>query len=173
MKKLTKRVEAGGLWFDVPARTSSIVATAFGELFAISTGVILRQGACDWVIRYGSEDFACLIGAIDLEGKDWRECCWYVGDQVDGEYVSMAVQIRDEISDFCAGLESPGCPETAEEIQSQLMNRILPLIKDECREWMARGAELLSSEVKSLGLHAMDVWFAENFAAKIRSGEVE
>ena len=50
--------------------------------------------------------------------------------------------VKSEISDFCAGLESPGCPETPEEIQRQLMDRILPLIKDARREWMARGVEL-------------------------------
>lgn len=46
--------------------------------------------------------------------------------------------VKSEISDFCAGLESPGCPETPEEIQRQLTDRILPLIKDGRREWMAR-----------------------------------
>lgn len=173
MKKLTKRVQADGLWFDVPADTASVMVNAFGQVLAISIGVVLSKGEHNWVIKHGIDDFVCPVGVVDLGGADWRECCWYVGDQFDGEYVSMAVQIRDEISDFCAGLESPGCPETAEEIQSQLMNRILPLIKDERREWMARGTELLSSKVKSLGLHAMDVWFAEDFAAKIRAGEVE
>lgn len=46
--------------------------------------------------------------------------------------------VKSEISDFCAGLQSPGRPETPEEIQRQLTDRILPLIKDGRRDWILR-----------------------------------
>lgn len=38
--------------------------------------------------------------------------------------------VASEIADFCAGLNSPGEPETPEEIQRQLTRRILPIIGD-------------------------------------------
>ena len=85
MKKLTKRVQAGGLWFDVPADTATVMVNAFGQVLAISIGVVLSKGEHNWVIEYGIDDFVCPVGSVDLEGADWRECCWYVGDQVDGE----------------------------------------------------------------------------------------
>lgn len=87
--------------------------------------------------------------------------------------------VKSEISDFCAGLESPGCPETPEEIQRQLMDRILPLIKDARREWMARGVCLLGQELANRIERGEDdacLSFSRStaigFAAKIRAGEV-
>ncbi|WP_276972918.1 hypothetical protein [Tatumella ptyseos] len=37
-----------------------------------------------WAWSPGFDDFVCYA---DIDGADWRECCWYVGDQVDGENV--------------------------------------------------------------------------------------
>ncbi|WP_025902353.1 hypothetical protein [Tatumella sp. UCD-D_suzukii] len=85
MKKLTKRVQADGLWFDVPADTASVMVNAFGQVLAISIGVVLSKGEHNWVIKHGIDDFVCPVGVVDLGGADWRECCWYVGDQFDGE----------------------------------------------------------------------------------------
>lgn len=101
MKKLTKRVQADGLWFDVPADTASVMVNAFGQVLAISIGVVLSKGEHNWVIEHGIDDFVCLVGSVDLEGTDWRECCWFVGDQVGGELA-------------------------------------------ECREWMARGVDVVA-----------------------------
>ncbi|WP_025903445.1 hypothetical protein [Tatumella sp. UCD-D_suzukii] len=89
--------------------------------------------------------------------------------------------VKSEISDFCAGLESPGRPETPEEIQRELMGRILPLIKDERREWMARGAEkaaeLINIAADEFPESVNDIasecsGIASNTASKIRAGEV-
>lgn len=89
MKKLTKRVQAGGLWFDVPVFTSNVVANGDGSVWAINiiAACKLIRESDDWrfPIAEGGE-YAC-VGSVSLEGADWRECCWFVGDQVDGEAV--------------------------------------------------------------------------------------
>lgn len=44
---------------------------------------------------------------------------------------SLKVLVASEIADFCAGLAAPGEPETPQEIQAQLLERILPLLDAE------------------------------------------
>ncbi|MGA7587041.1 MAG: hypothetical protein WCB03_13545 [Rouxiella badensis] len=43
--------------------------------------------------------------------------------------VNLATLVASEISDFCAGLGSIGEPKDPEAIQSELMRRILPLVR--------------------------------------------
>ncbi len=43
-----------------------------------------RKNQAMWAWSPGFDDFVCYA---DIDGADWRECCWYVGDQVDGENV--------------------------------------------------------------------------------------
>ena len=82
MKKLTKRVKAGGMLLDVPLNATHVSADSFGMIKA-HTAKPINVGMESWLCA-GFDDFVCYI---DLEGADWRECCWYVGDQVDGESV--------------------------------------------------------------------------------------
>ena len=56
--------------------------------------------------------------------------------------------VASEIADFCAGLSSPGEPETPEEIQCQLMGRILPIIGEGLKLANQRIAELEARTVK-------------------------
>lgn len=83
MRKLTKRVQAGGFWFDVPASAQWLCVDSDGEL---------KVSYYEQDKPFGS-DSDYWIGAssicvhVDLEGADWRECCWYVGDQTEGESV--------------------------------------------------------------------------------------
>ena len=84
MKKLTKRVLAGGLWFDV---NEDIKFITFDEDGEVSTHISQpKSGEGCWLDRWENLEIA-----VDLEGADWRECRWYIGDQVDGE----AVERRD------------------------------------------------------------------------------
>ena len=85
MKKLTKRVQAGGLWFDVPVDTTHVAVQPSGHIFAFNGNAptICCSGDC-WVSLDGD---SFLLPRVDLEGEDWRECCWYVRDQTDGEAV--------------------------------------------------------------------------------------
>lgn len=46
--------------------------------------------------------------------------------------VTVESLVAHEISDFCAGLESPGKPLTPKEIQAELERRILPLVQSIC-----------------------------------------
>ncbi len=55
--------------------------------------------------------------------------------------------VASEIADFCAGLSSPGEPETPEEIQCQLMGRILPIIGEGLKLANQRIAELEARNV--------------------------
>ena len=92
MKKLTKRVKVGGMLLDVPLNATHVSADSFGMIKA-HTAKPINVGMESWLCA-GFDDFVCYI---DLEGADWRECCWYVGDQVDGgdyfdSLVSMARQ---------------------------------------------------------------------------------
>lgn len=89
MKKLTKRVKAGGLWFDVPMFTSHIVINGNGYVWAINIVAAsdLNRDSNDWRFPITEGGEYTHIGNVDLEGADWRECCWYVGDQADGESV--------------------------------------------------------------------------------------
>ena len=80
MKKLTKRVLAGGLWFDVPFDTQYVAMDETAGVFAYSEKPVAKGWFCD--VESSSATEVC---RVDLEGADWRECCWYVGDQVDGE----------------------------------------------------------------------------------------
>ena len=88
MKKLTKRVQAGGLWFDVPTCCRIITFDQDGAVSFISGNAepVASDTFGKWV-----NTKSCLHwlnrGRVDLEGADWRECCWFVGDQVDGEDV--------------------------------------------------------------------------------------
>ena len=77
MKKLTKRVQAGGLWFDVPLNTMYVAFDIVGFVMTFTEEPIPSS------LTWKNEDL--VIARIDLEGVVWRECCWYVGDQVDGE----------------------------------------------------------------------------------------
>ena len=83
MKKLTKRVQAGGLWFDVPSNSEYICFEFDGRVVSSESSIKPVAGG-GWM--YGNSH-RCQVGFVDLEGADWRECCWYVGDQVDGEAV--------------------------------------------------------------------------------------
>ena len=80
MKKLTKRVKAGELWFDVPVNVNYVAFSHTGDVYGY-----LREppkSIVDW-----KQSVFQPFGMVSLEGADWRECCWYVGDQVDGEAV--------------------------------------------------------------------------------------
>ncbi|QHJ83850.1 MAG: hypothetical protein [Bacteriophage sp.] len=78
MKKLTKRVQAGGLWFDVPVNINYVAFSHSGDVYCY-----LRKPPKPVASWKRSMFQPC--GMVSLEGADWRECCWYVGDQVDGE----------------------------------------------------------------------------------------
>ena len=80
MKKLTKRVQAGGLWFDVEEGINFITFDADGEVSTHQNEPKANDGY--WLSRWANLEIQ-----VDLEGTDWRECCWYVGDQTDGESV--------------------------------------------------------------------------------------
>ena len=41
-----------------------------------------------------------------------------------GKMTRLRILVESEIADFCAGLQSPGEPESAEEMQRQLMDRM-------------------------------------------------
>lgn len=51
--------------------------------------------------------------------------------RLSGAMPSAADLIRSEIADFCAGLSAPGEPATPEEIQRQLIDRIMPILGEE------------------------------------------
>ncbi|GAA0517599.1 hypothetical protein GCM10009414_29020 [Tatumella terrea] len=78
MKKLTKRVQAGGLWFDVPVNINYVAFSHSGDVYCY-----LRKPPKPVASWKRSMFQPC--GMVSLEGADWRECCWYVGDQLDGE----------------------------------------------------------------------------------------
>ena len=84
MKKLTKRVQAGGLWFDVPCNTQYLAIHSSGMVDAYTDKpYIATESSQGWCQRVAM--IAGRVVQVDLGGADWRECCWYVGDQVDGE----------------------------------------------------------------------------------------
>ena len=78
MKKLTKRVQAGGLWFDVPVNINYVAVSHTGDVYCYQRKPI--QPVYNW-----NRSMYHPCGSVSLEGADWRECCWYVGDQVGGE----------------------------------------------------------------------------------------
>ena len=80
MKKLTKRVQAGGLWFDVEEGINFITFDDDGEVSTHQDEP--KSGDGYWLSRWANLEIQ-----VDLEGADWRKCCWYVGDQEDGEAV--------------------------------------------------------------------------------------
>lgn len=85
MRKLTKRVQAGGLWFDVPVNTNYVSIEDTGAVCVSVTKPMIYLYPQDKGWTSNSLYPARIM--VDLEGADWRECCWYVGDQVDGEVV--------------------------------------------------------------------------------------
>lgn len=90
MKKLTKRVQAGGLWFDVPANINYVAFSHTGDVYCY-----LREPpkpVTDW-----KKSMFQPCGLVSLDGADWRECCWYVGDQAGGE----AVERREWMARGC------------------------------------------------------------------------
>ena len=82
MKKLTKRVQAGGLWFDVDKDSTHIAIDRSGEVFSYKDEIGISLGHSGWMGR-GAES----IGEVSFDDEDWRDCCWYVGDQTDSEAV--------------------------------------------------------------------------------------
>lgn len=84
MKKLTKRVQAGGLWFDAPVWADHVQVGRDGYVY-YSNGRLLR--ATNAGVWYSLDLEYVRDGNVDLEGSDWRECCWYIGDQEDGELI--------------------------------------------------------------------------------------
>ena len=92
MKKLTKRVQAGGLWFDVPLWVTHIHVSPGGNL--VFSDNVLQYAEKGKLWFSDSAEYYQSDVLIDLEGIDWRECCWYVGDQEDGE----AVERREGIA---------------------------------------------------------------------------
>lgn len=83
MKKLTKRVQAGGLWFDVKLGTKYLCVCDVGVLWQSEEKplIYIYSHSNDW----NSKSMSSTGYHLDLDGKNWRECCWYVGDQVDGD----------------------------------------------------------------------------------------
>lgn len=78
MKKLTKRVQACGLWFDVPVNIKYVAFSHTGDVYCYLSKP--PKPIADW-----KRSMFHPCGSVSLEGADWRECCWYVGDQIDGE----------------------------------------------------------------------------------------
>lgn len=103
MKKLTKCVKAGGLWFDVPLNTTHVSADSFGMIKA-HTAKPINTGMESWLCP-GFDDFVCYF---DLEGADWHECCWYVGDQVDGEDAKSREWMARGVDDAVDSLSRSG-----------------------------------------------------------------
>lgn len=95
MKKLTKRVQAGGLWFDVNENTKSVTIDSDGHACCWQGDVFIAPGGSGWS-GCGCDP----IGRVDLEGADWRECCWYVGDQEDGEAVERREWVNELLGKF-------------------------------------------------------------------------
>lgn len=83
MKKLTKRVKVEDLYIDVPVNSEWVVASPdTGVLISSEQSVSPIPGENNWLF---ANPFRVNLLQVDLSGKNWRECCWYVGDQVDGE----------------------------------------------------------------------------------------
>lgn len=145
MKKLTKRVNAGGLWFDVHQGTEYLAFDRDGEVFGYDNKPEHSPDGT-WEGSYPDA-----YGYVDLEGADWRECYWYVGEQTYSE--------ESERREWMArGVES------IEKIASEhcdtdcIMDR--HGISYEDAELRANGAQELAGEIAA-------------YAAKIRSGEVD
>lgn len=87
MKKLTKRVQAGGLWFDVPsdAKWLTVGESGIVHAFDVSEKPFISKCLGRWHSENQRFRYECMIEIVDLDGEDWRECCWFVGDQVDGK----------------------------------------------------------------------------------------
>lgn len=82
MKKLTKRVQAGGLWFDVPLNVNYLAFNENGDGIISQSKLVIAKRDRKWFSEDG--EYYLTRYTVDLEGADWRECCWYVGDQVYG-----------------------------------------------------------------------------------------
>ena len=189
MKKLTKRAPAGGLWFDVRPETTHIAADADGEIneFVVMPEPNASSGA--WIRSSGYRLPLCIV---DLDGKDWRECCWYVGDQKLVEdsrpfawhydWASYVTCEGPKNFEPCFGYEAP--PDWG--ISDGRVKNLVPLYarpdESDRLEWMARGAvmssEQLSDIAKSLSPKSSELIKSAAracfiLASRIRSGEVE
>ncbi|QHJ84146.1 MAG: hypothetical protein [Bacteriophage sp.] len=125
MKKLTKRVQAGGLWFDAPFDAEFIFILPNGEVCS-SPDKPIPMERVDSTLNGWLSLSTDLIGLVDLRGDgtmraDWRECCWYVGDQVSGEeserrewMAQGAIMSSEQLADTAKSLS----PRSSELIKS-------------------------------------------------------
>lgn len=103
MRKLTKRVQAGGLWFDVNKNAKSVTFDANGDVCCWQGDVYIAPNGAGWS-GCGCDP----VGRVDLEGADWRECGFYVGDQVDGEAVERREWMARGADSVVEALSSSG-----------------------------------------------------------------
>ena len=94
MKKLTKRVQIFDLFIDVPKNTFHVVADSDGQLRAVSSEVTVIRGIDGWRYSVNDGGEVTCVCRVDLEGLNWWECCWFVGDQVDGEVALASLNAK-------------------------------------------------------------------------------
>lgn len=179
MKKLTKRVQAGGLWFDVPPGSEYLSLDSFGTVKS-HTQKPSNVGMESW-LSPGVDDFVCYA---DIDDADWRECCWYVGDQADSkpkeQPVAWMAIYHGEVHDDAIGLtQAAVVPQTKRFGWESSLTEIIPLYRNpppeqmQRREWLARGVELAIIKLKGLGDKSYSPYELECLSNYIRAGEVE
>lgn len=87
MKKLTKRVQISDLFIDVPKNTFHVVADSDGQLRAVNSKVTVIRGIDGWQYSVNDGGEVSCVCRVDLEGLNWWECCWFVGNQGDAEVI--------------------------------------------------------------------------------------